>query len=551
LQLALKSNKIRFNALKSLQAESSSKGFEGWGTKSSKVHKFAKFLILSHMALSLFAVPAFAHGGGGGFGGGGGRGGGGWGRGGWGSRSGGSGPGHYGVAPVHGYQFGMYGRHLTVWSPQPYWYQWNQSWGSWGAWARPYHWNSWYSGWAGWGSPWLSPGLAFPMYFNSANMPSPLNLNAGELKNVNVNEVSAQILNESGSFPPPRHYHYREDLVDNFVVPLPIKNSQSTSSPPAGFVGTEGEAAQTKVMTPSVTPRSAVEDFTSAIQLGPDADILEDGKVAIYLTENAFMLVNNRGSQIVDQESGRPILSLYTDPSLLWQIQAEVKRQSNLLQFLVRALKQSVSEESNATASQKEEDFRRAKKLQGLLNLLNKSAMNLGEINIESRPSPQQPPIAGAIEILSSVWMLPRSKFIVMRLQDSSLAYMDNSSLYSDKGKTKLALPYPASFKAAVEAYLQTLVRDADTTRKGLEHDQLAAQSLKSSFKTELKVMSPGGSPPSLSLQNTKGLTAIDETQRLQIALERTTKRLDAINKQLDEMPKELNAAKLLLKSWQ
>lgn len=450
---------------------------------------------------------AFARGGGGGGFHGGGRGGH--------SGYGGYGHGHSGFYGSGRYT-GAFGHHSYAWGTRPYWHNWNQNWGAWGGWARPWHWSNWYLG-SGWGMPTYLGGAAL------STAPYVYGADAGRL---NADEVMSQLSDEDGILPPPRHYRYQPDYVNVY---------SNAVSPP--------------VQVPLQPPK----EEAAAFQLGPDADIIGGGRVAIYLTDSTYLLLTPKGTQVMDQETGMPILSLHTDPFLIWQIQSEIKRQSLLIQLALQSQQsESVVPQSTSLYDHKQDDDNRSQKMQAAIDLLNQTATSLGELPQGPPPPASQPPVPKATEILSSVWLCPHGKYIVVKLQDDSLAYMDGTKLYSDEGKTKLAMPYPAKFRSAVMAYLDSLVKDASKTSEGLVQAKEDAENQIFSLQQKLELQSLQSASTAIQSADSLAVSATPETRKhLQQDLDRTKKHLEFIKTQLEKMPEEVSAAKKLLAEWQ
>jgi len=517
----------------------------GWKPALPGKVRFIQCLTLSALLLNLSANIACAHGGGGG----------GFGHGGGGMAGGfGGGFGHGGFAGGGGFGrgLGMYGGHVLA--PQPYWNHWNQSMGNWGAWARPVHWNTWYSSWAGWGylGGGIGPITAAPMVFNSANMVLPQYLREPLPEKVSVAEVYAQLVNADGRLPPPREYNYQPDNYLNVI---------SEEAPPHTVAQRASSVAQHSASA-SVTQQAAAEaqqaaadaqqsvSVASEFRLGPDADILPSGKIAIFLTNRAYLMLTPKMTQVIDQETGLPILSLATDPFMLWHVQVEIKRQMQLLQKLVDA---QASQTTSEAANTDEQIQQKVQKIKDTIDLLGQASKNLGEAQKEDpRESASETPVPGAIEILASVWLSPSGKYAILKLPDGKLAYMDGSNLYSDEGETKLSIPYPEPFKNAVESYLSGLIAESDKMIRDLFSDWQYTQALKNSLKGKLKQQRNEANvdPAKSTTSVADAQAASDRVKRLEADITRTQKRLESINLQFDEIPKEVSASRKLLRIW-
>ena len=382
---------------------------------------------------------------------------------------------------------------------------WGHRWGgAWGGWARPgWGWGGW--GWGGWGVPVYAGGPGF--------------------LNVNVGSNSGQAVDEEGSQYPARNYNYQNTYVNNYNW----GNDNQQDSIPGG-------------------PGGQMQNAQADYRLGDDADILPDGQVAVRLTDQSYLLVTGNGTQVVDQQSGMPMVSLATDPYMSYHIASEIKRQSLGLQSAGQA-KQSAAGMGGQLGFN-DQDRNDASAEVGNINdsvaLLSKAAVNFPP---PDAPPPQvQPPVEGAMELFNSAWMTPDGNFLALKRADGSVIYMDGQGWYSDQGKTKLKAPYPQKFKAVVVSYLSTLVKESDATKNSLLQDQAEGQSRLQMLNERL---SQANTAPGSFDINGQQFGQGESTRRLNNAIKRTQRRLDGINNQLNELPVEVAAANKLLAHMQ
>lgn len=375
---------------------------------------------------------------------------------------------------------------------------WGHRWGgAWGGWARPgWGWGGW--GWGGWGVPVYAGGPGF--------------------LNVNIGANSGQAVDEEGSQYPARNYNYQNTYVNNYNW------------------GNDNEM-------PQVAAQSA-ESAQADYRLGDDADILPNGKVAVRLTDQAYLLVSGDGTQVVDQASGTPMISLATDPYMAYHIASEIKRQSLGLQSAGQSKQAAagMGDQLGFNSQDRSDANTEVGNIQDSVNLLNLAAQNFPAPN--QSPAPEIPPVNGAMELFNSAWMTPDGNFLALKRADGSVIYMDGQGWYSDLGQTKLRQPYPQKFKAVVVGYLNTLVKDADATKNSLLQDQAEGQSRLQMLNDRLGQMNTG--PGSFSV-NGQNVDQGESVRRLNNAIKRTQRRLDGISNQLIQMPIEVAAANKLL----
>ena len=103
--------------------------------------------------------------------------------------------------------------------------------------------------------------------------------------------------------------------------------------PPAvgggGYTWTSGTA---KIKSPDEVKKAQKPVETvqthSRYRLGPDADVLDGGHIAFHLTKDAFLYVTSDNTKVVDRKTGQVVMTLATDPTLLWHVASELRRQS-------------------------------------------------------------------------------------------------------------------------------------------------------------------------------------------------------------------------------
>lgn len=423
---------------------------------------------------------------------------------------------------------------------------WGNRWGGygyrhWGGWARPWH--TWYGGgWGGWGVPFYAAGPGY----------------------VNVNYNGGDTIDEQGSVSPARPYSYQNTV-----------NNYSWNDTTASNSGNTQDNRSDDDSDDSDDSTVAVTKTDSDYRLGPDTDILPDGKVAVYLTDKAYMLVSPQGTLIIDQDTGKPIMSLQSDPSLVWHIVSEIKRQSAGLQSASQS-RQSSMDWSGKTgfskdgqqkdAQQNDEQDEGQKEVQNIntaVSLLNKAGEAFQGVSA-SPPPPAKPPLEGALEVFAGTWMTSDGKYLLLQKLDGSLVYMTNNELLKDEGKVKINQPYPDKFKQVVTAYLQQLVQESDAEKSSLQQNEQDAQTRLS----HLQQMSQNGQPGektevgrSMDSSSVRVNTNTDDgeakpdpeeaSRRLQQAIKRTQKRLDNIQNELQQIPQETEIAKKILTAFQ
>lgn len=297
----------------------------------------------------------------------------------------------------------------------------------------------------------------------------------------------------------------------------------------------------------SIEPEEPKEKivYKSLFKLGSDADIIEGGKIAFHLTDDAFLLATGKKLVAVDQKSGYPALALYPDEVLLWHLAQELDRQILSQKSAQKANKSRM--DSPAIKNSQEKTAALKKQISNLdssIKLLESARTNLGAIP-DKTPEGEALPENGAIEIFASTWMLPSGDFLVVRVEDGSFVYLDGKGTYKDNRKTPLKKAYPGKFELIVFNYLKKLVGEAPKATSDLKDDiddtQWALEKLKEELEEEYNA--DGGHTED---------DALPESQtRINQAIVKSEHSFAAMSNQVKSMPAEVAAAKKLLQLLQ
>ncbi len=284
-------------------------------------------------------------------------------------------------------------------------------------------------------------------------------------------------------------------------------------------------------------------------RLGPDTDILPGGKVAVQLTDKSYLMITGDSTQVMDQATGKSVMTLATDPSLLFHVGSELKSQSLGLQSAAQGRQSTLNWSGKlGFQNQDSEGQHEISNLQGTASLLTQATQNLGNIP-ESPPQATTPPVEGAVELFASVWISPDGNFLILKRPNGSLTYMNSKEWFSDEGKTRLRTPYPSQFKAIATGYLQTLQKEATAEQSSLQqelqegNDRL--QKLRQRFQDMQPAQAGGGGQGNQASDgggDGDGGTHPEAVKRLRMALKRTQNRLNGIQNELNGLPQELTA---------
>jgi spermidine synthase len=428
--------------------------------------------------------------------------------------------------------FGDHYDHNGHWGHFSHWnsfHSWDHHYG-WGGWGRP--WGGWYGGgwgWGNWGVPALSTGLNF-----------------------NINENNGQSVDEEGNNYPARRYR-SSNVVNNYY------NNDGSDA------GSNQPQIQTQVATNNAgSPGGDTTTDEGDFRLGPDTDVIKGGKIAVHLTDNSYMVVNPDKTTVFDQDSGNPIMSLATDPVLLWHVASELKRQSLAMQTALQHQQNSGNWANAAQGGGKndadgdgQDDGQQAQNesqnLQAAIDLLNQASSQIGQV--PQRPQgPTPPPIDGAIEVFASTWVTPDGNYILVRRPNGTLDYIGAKQWYADAGKTPITQHYPDKFRQAVVGYLGNMVKQSDSAAADMNREQQEASQRLDALRQQLQQVQgqqPGAQDNGADDEDGQQAEPNERLRRLRQAIRRTNMRLQMLQKQASQMPQEIAAAKQALSTFQ
>ena len=140
--------------------------------------------------------------------------------------------------------------------------------------------------------------------------------------------------------------------------------------------------------------------------------------------------------------------------------------------------------------------------------------------------------------------MTADGKYLAIKRPNGHIAYMDGHAWYSDAGKTKLTAPYPTKFKSVACAFLSKIVKDSDATKSMLMQDRNEGKAHLDLLNRELsEFQTPDGKPEDMVAYGSRQIKRSEAIRFTQLAQTRTTKKLQELQKQLDELPTETNLA--------
>jgi spermidine synthase len=306
-------------------------------------------------------------------------------------------------------------------------------------------------------------------------------------------------------------------------------------------------------------PTHRVVQTKAIFKLSPEADVLEDGRVAINLVENAaFMLLYEGFSTVIDAKTSNAVVDLAPDQSLLWRVHKEVERQINGLKKSYELKRQWIAWFSWLDFMPwYEDDQVELQNLHDMQPILELALKNLGPVPDYAPgtpPTPVPPPVPGAIEIVSEIYLLPDASTVALRLP-TGLAFMTDTNWYKEESlKSQITdPPYPGDFKNVLRVMLKQQIADATLTETRLQKNLDEANKTMNSLDSDLRQYNA-------CKADTQMWEAVDYgSQQISLAeaLKRTTsdidrcqQRISLIRKAIFDAPREKELAERLLKNW-
>jgi spermidine synthase len=329
---------------------------------------------------------------------------------------------------------------------------------------------------------------------------------------------SSQTVDETGTLYPPRSYRYH----------------------PRGYYGRRYRSYRSNPY--GSHPSDPAQQASGIYRLTPEADVLPDGQVVIGLTDSAYLLIGDQVDAVVDRQSGEPLIFLERDPALLRRVATELQRQQLGLQQSADAkLEWMRWVDWLQFTPWYEDDRRELQNLREMRDRLEEALRGLGEVP-ETQPPLPQPPVPGALEVFSSVWLLQDDSALAVKLPENELAFVDGTGWYKDQArKQPREGTYPKGFVPVVVAYLNKNLNDMSATRTRVEQEMSAAQADLTSLQRDVsdyEGLSRSGTADSDDVDyGTSEIPLGQALQRTYADLATTQQRIADLRRQLDALP--------------
>lgn len=287
----------------------------------------------------------------------------------------------------------------------------------------------------------------------------------------------------------------------------------------------------------------AAGELSAIYKLGPKADVLPTGHLAMPLTNHAYLMMTAHAMHMIDQESGMSIMALKNDTVLAGIMAREINRQhAHLLNIMTESNKTGGSDIAQAN----QENRLQLQRLEVITNYLQALGQTMNDITGDSVSKIQQTEQAAsdAVNIFPGVSITTDGDYILVKRMDDN-AYIDEKGWYREPGGSPINEPYPLKFKQVIISYLSKMVRDEALTKEMLLQDRIDLFDHLEMLKKEINACEE-----SASLYVKFGSREVPQEEalrQLHLATSKTKARVESLNKHIEDLPANVNLAMTML----
>ncbi len=289
-------------------------------------------------------------------------------------------------------------------------------------------------------------------------------------------------------------------------------------------------------------------------RLTPETDLLANGEIVIALTDQAYLLLSDQVTGVIDSSTGLPIMFLKRDPSLIWRTHQELDRQRRGLQGSVKAKEDWMNWMTwVGFAPWRDDDLAELGNISSTVGILDQAIASLGVIP-KTPPALPAPPLAGALQLFTGVWVSADARQVIIEQPDAKIAYLNRTGWWSDAGQTQpLDEPYPETFRTLVLVpFLTKQVNEYAAVKARLDADLTSARTDLASLqrdKTEYTSIQKTYGPNDEVEYGTSEIKVSEALKRTDDDIARTHQLITVLEQQVTDLPKQNEAAKQLLQT--
>jgi hypothetical protein len=256
-------------------------------------------------------------------------------------------------------------------------------------------------------------------------------------------------------------------------------------------------------------------DCYAAYRLGPGADILPTGHIALQLTNGAYLLLTQQAMHLIDHASGSATITLGHDRNVVSTLSEELNRQHD-----------EMAPDSLT------------------LNYLTAARSLIDNIQM-GHAADNKPELDDQTDLFPSTWIAANGKYLAIKLLGDNVVYLDGRGWYKDKGITPLSETYPIQANAHFISYLGKIIREGESTQNALLRDKRECETHIAMLSQELAAyMSSNESEVKFGSRNTLKGEAIRLTE---LSIKRSALQVSSLQQYADRLPARIELAKLAL----
>ena len=348
---------------------------------------------------------------------------------------------------------------------------------------------------------------------------------------------SSMSLDEYGTAYPMRSYRYYDGYNPYFYRRRYYGNHQNT------------QQQQTN------DAKKRLKTAHGIFRLSPEADVLEDGRIVIALTDGAYLFLDPESTSVIDSQTGESVMELSADPAQLWRVQKEVDRQKVGIINSLAAKQEWINwVDWLGFMPWREDDLTEMKNLFEMSDRLSAAQKCLGAANARI-PQPFTPPVKDAIEVINTIWLMPDGKSVLIWLPENKFAYMTATNWYSDPQLSKPLTnpPFSPKFKSVIKALLVKGNKEQDVEKQNLMRELNYAQTDMRSLEQDKKDYNQCRGDTQMWEMVDYGSTQIsleDALKRTDVDMASTAQRVKILQDQVGDLPREAQLRATLLEHF-
>jgi spermidine synthase len=331
------------------------------------------------------------------------------------------------------------------------------------------------------------------------------------------------------------------DQVINYNNLSPSQSGHHSDLFPGGYSNNYSANSSSKLDTQLAIQTNDQEEYTdisgvlypirsykltkAVLRLSKDVDLLPDGKLALPLNEQLFLLLDKGSISFVDSLSGDSLLSLFKDEQFLQSLTHDIEEQrASLLK----------ADQTTAVPNRSQ-----------LAESLDLVLSNIVSAKY-SEQSGSRLPFSGS-SVLPSVWLTDDGQYLVLRKTDGQFVYLNDIGWYANRGFMPLAEEYPTRFRKSISAFLVKKVRAYGASKNSFRqmlNDEQAHSAVLEKERDEYRKLASANNHETINQKVAWGSRLIASAEALDLSnqlIRKISANIAAIQFQIDTLPSEVS----------